>query len=89
MAKKKKRRAALMAKYGDEVIVNRIMKREVWQGASHHHVLDALGRPADIDENVMKTKTRLVWKYHKTGKNRYRLRVILEDGFVTGWDIKG
>lgn len=86
--KKKKRRAALMLKYGDERIVDMIMSRTMWQGQTPEQLLDALGRPVDIDQRVMKTKTKEVWKYRQTGRGRFALRVTLENDRVIGWDQK-
>ncbi len=78
-----------MRKYGDATIVQRIIKKQIWQGATGEQMVDSLGKPADIDETVMKTKIKTVWKYHKTGKNRYKLRVTLENDIVIGWEFKG
>lgn len=77
-----------MMKYDDADIVERIMKKHFWQGQSADQLMDSLGPPADIDSKIMKTKSRYVWKYHSTGKNRYRLRITIEDGEVVGWDHK-
>lgn len=84
----KKRREALLKKYGDAEVVTRIMKKMFWQGQTHEQLLDSLGRPLDIDEKVLKTKTKQVWKYSRTGKNRYGLRITIENGIVVGWDQK-
>lgn len=83
-----RRRAALMGKYGDEEIVDRIMKRSVWTGQTTEQLNDSLGAPIDTDEKVFKTKRKEVWKYHQTGRNRFGLRITLEDGLVVGWDEK-
>uniref|UniRef100_UPI003340841A DUF2845 domain-containing protein n=1 Tax=Castellaniella defragrans TaxID=75697 RepID=UPI003340841A len=86
----KKRREALMLKYGDARLVERIMQRMMWQGQTEGQLLDSLSKPADIDRKVMKSKTREVWKYHLQGNtNRFGLRITLEDGIVVGWDKKG
>jgi len=87
-AKKKKRREKLLEKYGDPSIVEKIMKRMFWQGQTAEQLRDSLGAPEDIDSKVMKTRSRHVWKYHSTGKNRYGLRITLDDGCVVGWDQK-
>lgn len=84
----RKRREALLAKYGDAELVDRIMRRMFWQGQSQEQLVDSLGRPLDIDERVLKTKTKETWKYNRTGKNRFGLRIILENGIVVGWDQK-
>lgn len=68
---KKKRRAALLEKYGDEKIVDMIMRRMFWQGQTEPQLIDSLGQPADIDKKVYKAKTKDTWKYHQTGKNRF------------------
>ena len=84
----KMRRARLMEKYGDAELVNQLMKRMFWQGQSEEQLLDSLGKPLDIDQKVLKTKTKEVWKYNETGKGRYALRITLENGEVVGWDKK-
>lgn len=84
----KKRRESLLAKHGDEEVVDMIMKRMFWQGQTPAQLTDSLGSPVDVDRKVMKTKTREVWKYNETGKGRYALRINLEDGIVVGWDKK-
>lgn len=85
---KKKRREELIKKYGDAEIVTRIMKKMFWQGQTQEQLRDSLGRPLDTDEKVLKTKTKEVWKYNRVGKNRYGLRITLENGIVVGWDQK-
>ena len=64
----KKRREALLAKYGDAEIVNMIMKKMFWQGQTPAQLIDSLGSPVDIDKKGMKTKTREVWKYNERDK---------------------
>jgi len=83
------RRAALLRKYGDAEIVDKIMRMSIWQGQTEEQLLDSLGPPLDCDEKVMKNKKRETWKYRHQGGNRYGLRVTLEKGLVVGWDIKG
>ncbi|KIQ78967.1 hypothetical protein ACM3NY_07695 [Aeromonas veronii] len=82
------RREYLMKKYGDKHLVEKLMKRMFWQGQSEGQLIDSLGKPIDIDQKVLKTKVKEVWKYNKTGKGRYALRVTLENGKVIGWDQK-
>ena len=84
----KKKRERLTKKYGNSEIVERIMNSEVWQGATEEHVLDSLGKPLDIDQKVLKTKTKEIWKYEQVAKNRYALKVVIENGVVVGWDKK-
>lgn len=84
-----KRRAYLMSKYQDSTIVERILCRTMWQGQTEEQLADALGSPVDIDQRVMKSKIREIWKYHHQGANRFGLRITLENGVVVGWDQKG
>lgn len=84
----KKRREYLLKKYKDHQIVDRIMRKEHWQGQTEEQLLDSLGKPIEIDERVMKTKTTETWKYNQQGKNRFGLRVTVENGLVIGWDQK-
>lgn len=84
----KKRREALLDKYGNEEIVEKIMKRMFWQGQTPEQLIDSIGNPLDIDKKVMKTKVKEVWKYQRTGKGRYALRITLENDSVVGWDKK-
>ena len=86
--KTKKRREALLQNYGDTRLVELIMRRMFWQGQTEEQLIDSLGRPLDIDERVFKTKTKETWKYNQIGKNRFGLRVTLENGIVVGWDKK-
>lgn len=77
----------LAGRFGSEA-AQRIMKREFWQGQTMEMLIESLGAPADVDERVMKNKTRQVYKYRQTGVNRFALRVTLEDGVVVGWEDK-
>lgn len=86
--KKKRRREALLLKYGDADIVDRIMGSRFWQGQTDEQLLDSLGRPIDIDERVLKTKVKQIWKYNQTAKNRFALRITVENGVVVGWEQK-
>lgn len=82
------RRKQLTEKYGDPEIARRMMKRVLWQGETQEQLLESLGSPADIDQQVLKTKCKEVWKYRLTGKNRFGLKVTLDDGIVVAWDAK-
>jgi hypothetical protein len=84
----KVRRQQLMQKYGDAKIVDKIMKRMFWQGQTSEQLLDSLGQPLDTDQRVLKTKIKETWKYNNTGKNRFGLRITLENNVVVGWDQK-
>ncbi|WED28118.1 DUF2845 domain-containing protein [Vibrio sp. DW001] len=84
----RQRRKRLMAKYRNEHIVNRLMKKTFWQGQTKDELIDSLGKPQDISQKVLKTKTKEIWKYNKSGKNRYGLKITIENGLVIGWDQK-
>jgi hypothetical protein len=82
------RRMALTTKYGDPLVVEKIMNGHFWQGQTEEQLQDSMGQPYDVDERVMKTKSKQIWKYHPVGRNRYSLRITLENGLVVGWDDK-
>ena len=82
------RRKQLTEKYGDPEIARRIMKKVLWQGETQEQLLEALGTPEDIDQKILKTKSKEVWKYRPSGKNRFGLKVTLDDGIVVAWDMK-
>lgn len=86
---KANRLSLLRQKYGDEFIVQKILAGTVWDGMSQDQLIDSIGRPAAVDQKHLKTKTREVWKYYPQGKNRYDLRITIDDGLVNGWDSKG
>jgi hypothetical protein len=81
------RRADLTTRFGDATC-SRILAGDIWVGQTEEQLREALGGPVDIDEKVMKTKKREVWKYDQSGVNRFNTRVTLENGAVTGWDRK-
>lgn len=80
--------AYLREKYGDEALVERILKGDIWQGQTAEQLQDSMGTPIDTDKDVLKTKVKEVWKYRQFGMNRYGLRVKLENDLVVGWEEK-
>lgn len=86
--KKQKRLAYLRAKYHDEDVVEKIYNGYFWQGQTEEQLRDSLGAPIAIDNKLLKTKTREVWKYRQQGVNRFALRITVENGYVAGWDQK-
>lgn len=78
----------LAAKYGDPEIARRIMRKVLWQGETQEQLRESLGTPADIDQKILKTKSKEVWKYRPVGKNRFGLKVTLDDGTVVAWEMK-
>jgi hypothetical protein len=77
----------LCARYGQEN-AERIWDRTLWVGCSDEMLVEMLGKPIDIDERVLKTKISKTFKYEQRGKNRFALRIFVENGAVTGWDDK-
>ena len=84
----RQRRKQLTEKYGDPEIARRIMRRVLWPGETQEQLLESLGTPADTDQKILKTKSKEIWKYRPVGKNRFGLRVTLDDGIVVAWDSK-
>ncbi|AMP14894.1 hypothetical protein CPter291_2637 [Collimonas pratensis] len=81
-------RLELLTKYRDENIVKKILARVIWIGETKEQLLDSLHSPEDIDVKAFKSKTQETWKYERTGKNRYALRVVLDDDIVVSYDDK-
>lgn len=88
-AAQERRYAALLSKYGDAEIVDRIMQRVIWETQTAEQLRDALGEPVTTDQKLTKTKRTERWMYNQTGANRFGLRVTLENGVVVGWEQKG
>ena len=82
IANRAKRLAYLRGKYGDESVVQHIMSKTLWQGETAEQVRDSIGLPSSMDNNLLKTRKREVWKYHPHGRGRYRLRVTLDNDVV-------
>lgn len=85
---RRRRRKALLSKYGDEELVADLMRGAIRMGMTSEHVLDAWGKPAAIDEKTYKSKTVLTYKYGHVRANQFRSRVKLENGVVVGWEQK-
>jgi hypothetical protein len=86
-AAERQRRDALVERFGVDD-AGRIVRGEIWVGATADMIRESLGSPADKDQKVLKTKSKEIWKYHPAGTNRYKLRVTLENGVVVGWEDK-
>jgi len=82
----RQRRKHLVEKYGDEEIAHRMMRGVIWQGETREQLLESLGKPMDIDEKVLKTKSKEIWKYRQTARNRFGLKITLDDGVVVSWE---
>jgi hypothetical protein len=82
------RRWRFTRRYEDAETVETMMNGQIARGMTLDMVLDVWGQPADMDEVVMKTKTKRELKYDQKGKNRFGTRVYLENGVVVGWETK-
>lgn len=76
------------SKYRDWLAAWRIAWRQVWVGMSSSQLIDALGRPVEVDQSVTSKRVKEVWKYHHKGANRYGIRINLDDDIVCGWGVK-
>jgi hypothetical protein len=79
------RQRMLAERFGQDIAV-RIMRRDVWQDQTLEMLLESRGKPVDVKERVWKARTKHTLCYDPIGKNRYALRIHLEDGIVVGWD---
>ncbi|MFH7524074.1 hypothetical protein AB2J22_01925 [Aeromonas sp. A5] len=86
--KKRQRLEYLRNKYKNETLVHKIYCRYFWIGQTSDQLLDSLGKPAAVDNKMLKTKNKDIWKYNRWGANRYALRITVEDGLVVGWEKK-
>ena len=84
----KAKRKKLMLKYNDENLVERLMKQEFWQGQTSQQLLDSIGKPESVHTQVLKTKTKEIWKYNRVKSNQFGLKITIENGIVVGWDQK-
>lgn len=82
------RRVFLLRKYQNDYLVNNIINGYYWIGQSEEQLIDSIGKPIDVERKVLAKKIKEVWKYQKTGQNRYALKIMLDNGFVVGWDKK-
>ncbi|MCU0431437.1 MAG: hypothetical protein MUF42_15845 [Cytophagaceae bacterium] len=82
------KRKKFLQKYQNEELVKRLMNNEFWQGQSKQELEDSLGKPENISTQVLKSKTKEIWKYNEKKKNQYTLKITLENDIVVGWDKK-
>lgn len=61
---KRSRYSRLLQKYGgDEKLVDALVTGTIWQGMTAEQLRDSWGEPVSIEEKVMKTKVKQVFKY--------------------------
>ena len=85
---RRRRRRYLLGKYRDEALVASLLEQRFWEGQTADQLFDALGEPHDVDQKMLKTKKKEIWKYDHRGHNRYDLRITLDNDVVVGWDQK-
>lgn len=86
--KHQERNKYLLDKYQDEPLVEKLIGGYFWIGQSSEQLLDSMGNPEDIDEKVLKTKTKEIWKYGCLGRNRYSTKITIENGIVVEYENK-
>lgn len=77
----------LIETYGHEAAMN-ILNKRLWIGCPERALYEMFGSPVSKEEKVKSSSVTRTHKYMETGKNRFALRVTLENGLVTGWDDK-
>ena len=80
-----RQRDRLLRKYQDPDTVDKIMHNCVWYGQSPDQVADALGRPDQVEQQEIPGRQREIWHY-RGGHKRSPRQVVLENGFVVGWE---
>ena len=71
------RRDELMKKYNDAELVDKLMRRLVWQDQTADQLIDSVGKPIKVDKRVMASRTREVWKYDRRSTHRFGMRITL------------
>jgi hypothetical protein len=78
----------IRAKYPDPEMTQKILDEILWVGETAEQVRDSLGEPDAVDERVLKTRRREVWKYDEITRGRYRRRITLDGGVVVSWTTR-
>jgi hypothetical protein len=84
-AAERTRLSRLSARWGPE-IAQMIVQGQYWRKATAEMIIESLGAPANIREQVLKTKTKTTYCYHPLSAKRYALKIHFENGVVVGWD---
>jgi hypothetical protein len=85
---RKRRRDDLIARFGVE-IADLIISRSVWEGMTEEQLNESIGKPAQADRKILRSKDVKTLKFGQTGKNRFAMRVTVENGLVVGWTQYG
>lgn len=81
---KAKRLAEADPRWGSDV-AERLVAKELWVGETEEQVLFSFGKPAAVEESVLKTKTKRVFKYDPQPRG-FGLKIRFDNGKVVGWD---
>jgi predicted RNA-binding Zn-ribbon protein involved in translation (DUF1610 family) len=83
------RHARLVARFGEDG-ARFIEARKLWVGAPEEAAVEVYGSPDDVEEKVLKTKSKRILKYRDpVHATRISVRVTVENGEVIGWEDKG
>ncbi len=87
----------LLNKYGDEEVVEKIIKGLVWQGQTEEQLIDSVGRPTFVVHDYNESSVNVIWRYEhsrpKTGRYRSwgvpspNFDVFIDNGKVVSWEI--
>ena len=86
--KKRRRVKYLEQKYVNKKKVEKIINGDIWHGETAEQLIDSIGNPDVIDDKLLKTQKKVVWKYGRRGAGGYNLIVNLEKGLVVSWEGK-
>jgi len=86
--KKRRRVKYLEQKYVNKKKVEKIINGDIWHGETAEQLIDSIGNPDVIDDKLLKTQKKVVWKYGRRGASGYNLIVNLEKGLVVSWEGK-
>lgn len=76
----------LMGKYNHAEIACRIMDNQLWRGQTAEQLVDMRGEHAVRKKEMKKNMTKVeTWKYEQTGKNRFNVKITLENDIVVSW----
>lgn len=76
----------LMAKFNHAEIASRIIENQLWIGQTSEQLIEmrgeAIAKTSEMKRNMTKVE---IWKYGQTGKNRFNVKVTLENDRVVSW----
>ena len=79
------RKRRMRAKYGDTPISRALAEGMYWLGQSGEMLMDALGEPEAVEEQVLDSGHRQLWLYQRDRHGQPGIVFALERGEVVGW----